>query len=469
LKVLRYLNSFLDSLPHPRLRCGGRDSPTYRACGVAGFYCAVIAALGGGLLAGRSLLVIALLALVCGLSFYVYAYLRMWIVGREVIVQIEHVWFAFACVALTLWALREPILPYLDVVSAALCFFLVAGRVGCALVGCCHGHPSSLGIIYTEECAREGFPRHLVGVRLFPVPAIEAAGLFAIGVSGLIALPLAQPGKVFAWFLLAYSVMRFGLEGIRGDRRPHFLGLSQTRWMAIIETGLALRLSAGEHKVSVTVVYCSLFAALIAALAYRLQTDRRRQTLDAAHVREVRELARYEIERGALDQIAPVSRMTSRQVTVVISAAGAILPVGAHISISPPNGRGDLHLLCELAARAFPKLIVEATQFTSGRVLHLIAPAPLIDGDTGEEAADRLAQTLYGSVARRLQTDEEMIKRYSNFDQAHFDRARLDHAEPESLVAIAPTTIVSPMPSTVANASRKAPRWFFATGGKDDR
>jgi hypothetical protein len=43
------------------------------------------------LLAGQSLLVIALLALMCGLSFYVYAYLRKWIVGREVIVQIERV------------------------------------------------------------------------------------------------------------------------------------------------------------------------------------------------------------------------------------------------------------------------------------------------------------------------------------------------------------------------------------------
>jgi hypothetical protein len=84
--VLRNLNSFLDSLPHPRLRYSRRDSQTYRACGVVGFYCAVIAALGGGLMAGRSLLVIALLALVCGLSFYVWAYLRIWIVGREVIV-----------------------------------------------------------------------------------------------------------------------------------------------------------------------------------------------------------------------------------------------------------------------------------------------------------------------------------------------------------------------------------------------
>jgi hypothetical protein len=94
-------------------------------------------------------------------------------------------------VALTLWTLGEPVLPYLDVVSAALCFFLVAGCVGCTMVGCCHGHPSPLGVVYNEGCAREGFPRHLIGVRLFPAPTIEAAGLFAIGMNGMIAFPVA--------------------------------------------------------------------------------------------------------------------------------------------------------------------------------------------------------------------------------------------------------------------------------------
>ena len=399
---MKSLNRLLDLLPRTRLGCSGRESPTYRACGVAGFYCAVIAALGGGLLAGRSLLVIALLALVCGLSFYVYAYLRMWIVRREVIVLLEHVWFAFACVALTLWALREPVLPYLDVVSAALCFFLAAGRVGCTLVGCCHGHPSSFGVVYNEECARDGFPRHLVGVRLFPVPAIEAAGLFTIGVIGMIALPLAQPGRVFAWFLLAYSVMRFGLEGIRGDRRPHLLGLSQARWMAIIETGLAIRLAAGQHRVPAMAVYLSLFAALIAVLAYRRRSDWRRRALDAAHLRELRELARGEIERGALDQFAPASRVSSQQVNVAVSAAGAILPHAAHISLSLPDGRTELALLCELAACAFPELIVEAAQFTGGRVLHLLAPMPL-GGEASAQSSAWLAQNLYGEVVRRLQ------------------------------------------------------------------
>ena len=448
------LNHLLDSLPRPRLGCGGRESSTYRACGVFGFYCALIAALGGGLLAGRSLLVIALLALVCGLSFYVYAYLRMWIVGREVIVLLEHVWFAFACVAITLWALREPVLLYLDVVSAALCFFLAAGRVGCTLVGCCHGHPSSLGVVYNEECAREGFPRHLVGVRLFPVPAIEAAGLLAIGVIGMIALPVAQPGKLFTWYLLAYSVMRFGLEGIRGDRRPHFLSLSQARWMAIIETGLALRLSAGEHQVPVTVVYFSLFAALIAALAYRSRSDRRRRTLDAAHVSEVREIARGEIERRPLERVAPASCVTSRQVTVAVSAAGVILPDAAHISLSLPGGRGDLSLLCELAARAFPELIVEATQFTGGRVLHLLTPAPVTDREAGAQAAEPLAQAIYGSVVRRLQHSETITQ-----------RSNIDRAEPEPLVATAPPII----PSAETNAPGKAPQWVFVTGGKDNR
>lgn len=445
------LNNLLDSLPASRLTCGGREAPTYRACGVAGFYVAVIVVFGGGLLTGRSLLVIALLALVCGLSFFVYAYLRKWIAGYEEIVLLEHVWFAFACVSATLWALGQPVLPYLDVVSPALCFFLAAGRIGCTLVGCCHGHPSSLGITYTDKCAIDGFPRHLVGVRLFPVPAIEAAGLFAIGVIGLIALPFAQPGRVFAWFLLAYSVMRFGLEGIRADRRPHFLSLSQARWMAIIEVALALRLTEDVHRVSSMAVYAPLFATLIVVLAYRWRTDWRRRLLRAEHVREVRELARGEI--GSLAHPAmPVSLATSQRVTLAVSRAGSNLQQ-AHISLALPDGRGDLELLCALASRAFPELVVEAAQLTSGRVIHLHAPMALTDFDTSAEAREWLAQELYGYVARRLQKANERPPAFTN-------EVREVH-EADTRPSVPHVTSIDRLAS--ANAGNGARSWYFAS------
>jgi len=201
--ILPAINAFLDALPRTRVGSAHRQAPAFRTCGITGFYVALITLFAGGLLTGRSLVVLAAMALVSGLSFFVYTCLRKWVVGREELVLLEHVWFAFACNSGALLLLNQPVLPYLDLVSVALCPFLAAGRVGCTLVGCCHGLPSSIGIRYTEECAADGFPRHLVGIRLFPAPTLEGIGLVLISLVGLIALPFSVPGRVFAWFLLA--------------------------------------------------------------------------------------------------------------------------------------------------------------------------------------------------------------------------------------------------------------------------
>lgn len=87
---------------HSWTRCLGlytREVPTFRTCGITGFYVALLVLFAGGLITGRSLLVLAVLALVSGLSFFVYTYLRMWITGREELVLLEHVWFALATLA----------------------------------------------------------------------------------------------------------------------------------------------------------------------------------------------------------------------------------------------------------------------------------------------------------------------------------------------------------------------------------
>lgn len=405
------LNRWLDRLPRPRFGVAGREVPTFRTCGVVGFHVALITLFGGGLLAGRSLVVLAGLALVSGLSFYAYTYLRRWITGREELVLLEHVWFALACCAAALRLAGEPVLPYLDVVSVALCPFLAAGRVGCTLVGCCHGRPSSVGIAYPESCARDGFAGHLVGVRLLPVPAIEAAGLLGIGAVGLVALPFATPGQVLAWYLLAYAVMRFGLEGLRGDRRPHWLGLSQARWMAVVEAALALELGAGDHRVPAPLVYGVLVVTLGAVLVGRWHRDLRRRVLDPAHVQETRALARDAFEAARRDTAGPpVARTSSLGVSVVASTgrppmAAARAGEGdlAHVSLSLPPGSNDLALLCALAARGFPGQRTGAARFTGGRVLHLGVPPERLAQEPDGAGEDPDGEELYGSMVRRLQ------------------------------------------------------------------
>lgn len=401
------VNRLLDALPRTRFGRWSREVPAFRTLGVAGFYTAVALTLAGGLLTGRSLLVLAVVCVVCALSFFVYVYVRLWITGRETMVLLDQVWFAEACVAATLWALREPVLPYMDVVAVAMCFFLVAGRTGCLLVGCCHGRPSAVGIVYGEEHAREGFPRHLVGVRLFPVQAIEAAGLALIGLTGLVALPFAAHGRVFLWFLCGYGVLRFGMEGLRADDRLHFLGLSRARWMALAEVALAVWIARGDGPPARAAALLALLAlALAGALVALHLFDARRRFRAPAHLAElhaaVAELGtapRRTIGGGA-HAPAP-ARTTSLGVTVAVS--GAVEGEGfLHASISLPGAVRDLELLCELAAAAFPQAPPERARLLGG-VLHLLTPRP--DPQRGGDAGER-ARALYGCVARGVQGAE---------------------------------------------------------------
>ena len=401
------LNRLLDAIPRTRTVRGLGDAPRYRSCGVAGYYLALIATLGGGLLAGRSLVVLTALSLACALSFFAYTYARMKITGRERLVLLEHVWFALGCASLTAWGLGVPVLAHLDPVGVGLCVFLAAGRVGCTLEGCCHGRPSPIGISYDEPSARRGFSPHLVGVRLLPVPAIEGLGLIAIGLSGLLALPTAAPGRVFTWFLLAYAVMRFGLEGLRGDRRPHLLGLSQARWMSLAQLVVALRLSEGDQPPHIA-IYAALTLTLVVALFLRWRWDVRRSLLAPGHLCEVRERVRSGAEKAipSVRPDTPVST-TSRGVSVVVTSSGGLSDGTLHVSLAPPVGLSDLRLLCDLAARALPALIPEASEFTGGRTLHLAVPAGSLDAEA-HGAPDVVAFALFGQLVRRLQQAAEV-------------------------------------------------------------
>lgn len=398
------LNAWLDALPRSRLGRLSREVPAFRTCGIVGFHVALVTLFAGGLLTGRSLLVLAGLGLVCGLSFFAYAHLRRAIVGREVIVLLEHVWFAQLCVAAALWGLCEPLPPYLDLIAPPLAFFLACGRVGCLLVGCCHGNPSSLGIVYPESHAADGFPRQLTGVRLFPVALVECAGLVLIGVTGFGALPFAAPGRVFLWLLIGYAVMRFGLEGIRGDRRPHLLGLSQARWMSLAEFTLALWLGErwngrafGPREIALGVL---LAALLVGCLALKWWLDPHRKLLAPAHLRELRQMV-MSVDAGN-GTGAPSAHTTSAGVRVAVTAAQAAEGDDErHVSLSLPERWPAPRVLSELAAAALPGLRPESGHLSARGVLHLaLRPG-------GSSAGTSLAAELLAALARRRQAEDQ--------------------------------------------------------------
>jgi hypothetical protein len=397
--TLAALNRRLDALPRTRFGEASRAVPAFRTCGVAGFYLAVAAALGGALLAGRELLPVAALCVVCALSFFAYVYVRRWITGREQLVLLQQVWTAEAFCAAALAALRLPVLPYLDVIAPAMAFFLAAGRVGCLLAGCCHGRPSSLGVAYGEEHAARGFPRHLVGVRLFPVQALEAAGLLVIGATGLAALPFAAPGRVFAWFLAAYAVLRFGTEGLRGDRRPHWLGLSVPRWMALAELGAACWITRSPTAPERDAAIVVLLLATLAASLVAVRVFRRPAFTSPAHAAEVRAAARELADhaRGGGDvRVAG----TSRGAGVAVTAPDAAQAV---VSLGMGDGGVDVEALCALMAAAFPEHAAGSARLTTGGRLLAAVPLPLAEAPPSPVRG--AAERLMGNAVRRLQAE----------------------------------------------------------------
>lgn len=87
------------------------------------------------------------------------------------------------------------------------------GRIGCYLVGCCHGIPydGRFSVIYSNSLYAPN------GVRLLPVQLLEAFGEFIIGSFLLYSCKRHKGISAIAIYMILYSVMRFFLEYLRGD------------------------------------------------------------------------------------------------------------------------------------------------------------------------------------------------------------------------------------------------------------
>lgn len=383
------INAILDAIPRTRVRWSGRTQPAFRVCGAVGLAMGLAAALAAALFGRRSLAALGLATGVAMLSFFAWARLRRAVTKTERLVLLEHVWVALAAVTAVLAAGRMPVLATLDAFCAGLAFFLAAGRAGCLLVGCCHGHPSDAGIRYPESHARDGFPAYLAGIRLFPVQLLELAGLCAIGVTAFAAVPITSPGTACAWFLVAYALLRFALEELRGDERPHWFDMSVPRWMCLTEfCGVTLTALGGSGLPAIA-------AAVGAALYFGRKPERR--LLAPAHVAELRALLR-----------APVAlaQTTTRRTTLAVSKRGQ--QDIWHVSLGLPFLADEVWLACRLAAQAFPHLDTGGAVYSEANVLHfrlarLDSPSAVDDRDT--------FRWLYRTVVLRRQDPEAVASR----------------------------------------------------------
>jgi hypothetical protein len=384
------LNVFLDTLPRVEIRWSGRPRPAFRTCGTIGFGVAVIVAIFSAVAGHRSLLALAESIGIAVLSFFAWARGRRALTGVENLVLLEHVWFALLCVAAFLYWRGLPVSATLDPFCAGLAFFLAGGRAGCCLVGCCHGHPSSVGFCYPAGHAADGFSAHLVGIRLFPVQALEFIGLVAIGVSTAVAIPFAEPGHPTVWFLLSYSLIRFSLEEIRADERPFLWEMSLPRWMCLAEVTFAL---AWTHPTGWIAI-----AFVVIALGLHLGRSSSRRVLRVSHIEELRTILRNYQSREA--RTSPVAWATSQRVTVAVSPT---LSQNLHVSLCLTSRSEDVPLLSKLAAHAFPQLDPESGLYSGFNTLHFALPQ-----GHGSQAPD--AQRVFQRLYRQLLTPVAAVR-----------------------------------------------------------
>lgn len=236
----------LDRLPRLTVDVGHRRLPAFRSLGIIGFQLGVVVAVLVALLSGLPVVTAVGVAAVAGLSFFGWGLLRRALTGGETLVLVEYVWVALGAVVAFLWVSGAPLTAGLDVMAVALCPFLAFGRLGCTAVGCCHGVPVSAESRWSVRYGPEhGLPARITGRPLLPVALLEASGLTLIGVVGLGLVAGSAPGTATVWFLLAYAVLRFGLEALRGDRRPVLLGLSVARLTCVAQLLAGLWLAQG--------------------------------------------------------------------------------------------------------------------------------------------------------------------------------------------------------------------------------
>jgi Prolipoprotein diacylglyceryl transferase len=298
LPLREVFNIELDKLVGPEVPVLRRSLSAFRVCGVMGLGLAILIAMILVIYSGLSPLVMAGLVVAAVSVFFGLVMATKIITGEEKIIYYHHEIAVMVVAALFLWLMRQPILPFLDITILGIGTGLFCGRIGCLMVGCCHGRPYHWGVCYRPEHAEAGFTPYLVGVRLFPIQAVESLWVFCIVVLGItLILRGWPPGTALAWYVVAYDTGRFCFEFVRGDPdRPYLWGFSQPQWISVVLMWFVVWAEitgALPFQWWHSVVTAGLMLAMITiTLKRRFQKTARYDLLHPRHVREVAEALR---------------------------------------------------------------------------------------------------------------------------------------------------------------------------------
>jgi prolipoprotein diacylglyceryltransferase len=258
---------------------------------------------------------LSLVSISC-LVFIRFAVLRKRLTGVEHHGLFEGLWVVLGVAAAWLAALGLPIRLHLDLLAVGLSVFLIFGRMGCLVSGCCAGRPAPIGICYPHECGHaDGNPRR------FPVQLLEVLLWTGLSITGGLLLLLATPGKALSLILIAYGLARCFIEPLREPpRNGRRFGVSKSVCLALVTMAVGVVLADGPFLVSWPGTMSLTMGGTVALL---LVGTRRRwlaaiRTLDDAQKTALREIGQ------ALRQALPMGRVASWQVADCSVAASLI-------------------------------------------------------------------------------------------------------------------------------------------------
>jgi hypothetical protein len=325
------------------------------------------------------------IALSAVMTFFALVMMTKIITGEELIIYYHHEIGVLAATAALVWLLGQPVLPYLDVTILGVGLFLSCGRIGCLMVGCCHGRPHWCGVRYRREHARAGFTPYLVGVRLFPIQAVESLYVLCVVLAGSIFfLSGRAPGEAVAWYVIAYDMGRFCFEFMRGDpERPYLYGFSQPQWISLL---LMLAVMCGElsglltfHPWHAAATACLTLTMIAISLRRHFHAEDRYQLCGARHLKELAQavgmLPCAAGERASLTRghFAPSEARVARTCLGVQISAGRIERGAELINHYALSYRDKV--MTEEEAASLSRLIVQ--------LKHSCGRAELIDGQKG--------------------------------------------------------------------------------------
>jgi hypothetical protein len=369
----------LDAAARPHLRVLGRARSSFLVCGFTGLGLAVLLASGLTVYRGLSLWVLGAVVVTACATFLALAMATKIVIGEERLIYYHHEVAILTTVTAMLWLTGQPVLAYLDVTLLGVGTFLFCGRVGCFMVGCCHGRPHRFGVCYRAEHADAGFARPFVGVRLFPIQLVESAWVFAtVAVGAGMMLRGAPAGAALAWYVVVYDVGRFGLEFARGDTRPYRSGFSEAQWTSLL---LMAVIVAAELRgtIPLRAWHLAAMAGMIATMAAvtvrrRLRRDDRYRLLSARHIREVADAVDL---LAHADASAPAPEGTA-VVNVASTSAGLRISAG-----SVDDGGGALRHYTLSADRALGEADADAMAGLLLQLRHSDQAAEVVPGHEG--------------------------------------------------------------------------------------